>query len=48
MHSRLHLGEVERRIIQEQGYRGGVDIQGEEAFNGNLLRVWGNNGGVVL
>ena len=26
----------------------GGDIQGEEAAEGNLLRVWGNSGNVVL
>ena len=48
MHPRLHLGKVERISVQVQGHRGGVGIQGEEAVEGKLLRVWGNSGGIVL
>ena len=48
MHYWLNLGEVERSSVQEQSYMAGGDIQGEEAAEGNLLRVWGNSGNVVL
>ena len=46
--NRYIWGGVGWRIIQAQGYRGGGDIQGEEAFKVKLLRVWCESGGFIL
>ena len=39
---------MEQSTVQAQGYRVGGNIQGEEAGDGKLLRVWGNSGGVII
>ena len=48
MHSRINLIKMELGSVQAQGQQGGGNIQGEEAGEGNLGRIWGGSGGVVI
>ena len=48
MHTRLHMGQLDKSSIQAQGYRGGVNFQGEGAGEGKLLILWGNSAGIIL
>ena len=39
---------MDRSSVQAHDYRGGENIQGEEAIEGKLIRVWGNSSGIIL